>query len=135
MGCCESKEPEGYDPTKDDGEKPAVRTESLKDPIKRFEKSVPFYRVHVVKYTNALFDLNQEKFPISEMAKFLDTAAWVDQLGEGQPSYKVLMSLPECGDGMVDLISAVVLGLLWCEGGLKDKAEIVFRLLNPPGQQ
>jgi hypothetical protein len=45
------------------------------------------------------------------------------------------MSLPECGDGMVDLNSAIILGLLWCEGSYLDKAEIVFKLLNPPGQQ
>ena len=69
------------------------------------------------------------------MARCLDTGCWVDQFEAGQPAYKVLMSLPECGDGQVDLNSAIILGLLWCEGGFKDKAEIIFKLLNPPGQQ
>lgn len=45
------------------------------------------------------------------------------------------MRLPECGDGQVEKNSIIALGLLWCEGSLKDKAEVVFKLLNPPGQQ
>jgi hypothetical protein len=77
MGCCESKEV-AYDPLKDGGEKPAVRHEEIKNPLLRFEKSVPFYRLHVVTYTQKLFDLDSEKFPISSLEKVLDTASWVD---------------------------------------------------------
>jgi len=135
MGCgCSKEEDATYNENKDGGEKPAVETDSIKDPLQRFAKSVPFYRMHAIKFTNICFDLNQEKFPITELAAQLNTPSWVEQFESGQPSYKLIMNLPDCSDGQVEINSIVILGLLWCEGSQKDKAEVIFKLLNPPGQ-
>ena len=56
MGCDCSKE-EVYNETKDSGEKPAVEVDSIKDPLKRFTKSIPLYRTHAIKFTNICLDL------------------------------------------------------------------------------
>jgi hypothetical protein len=45
-----------------------------------------------------------------------------------------LNSLPGSGEGNVDKISLLALGLLWCDGNIKDKTDVLFGIINPPGQ-
>lgn len=65
MGCDCSKEEATYNEKTDGGEKPAVEIDTIKDPLKRFTKSIPLYRMHCIKFTNICFDMGDDKFPIS----------------------------------------------------------------------
>jgi len=64
----------------------------------------------------------------------LSTPAWAGKFGEGTDLNKMLDTLPNSGNGVVDKVSILALGLLWCDGGLKDKCDVLMGIINPPGQ-
>ena len=71
---------------------------------------------------------------ITELAAALNTPAWAGKFGEGTDLNKMLESLPNSGSGSVDRTSLMALGLLWCDGGVKDKCDVLVGIINPPGQ-
>ena len=72
--------------------------------------------------------------PITELAASLSTPAWAGKFGEGTDLNKMLESLPNSSNGNIDKISLMALGLLWCDGGIKDKCDVLVGIINPPGQ-
>ena len=71
---------------------------------------------------------------ITELAAALSTPAWAGKFGEGTDLNKLLESLPNSANGNVDRTSIMALGLLWCDGGVKDKCDVLAGIINPPGQ-
>ena len=131
MGCNCSKD-EKYDPSKGDSKE--IDASSITDPHQKVEKSYPFYRMHVKAFEDKVNSIGKDNIPIEELAAALSTSAWAGKFGEGQPLNALLESLPNSGSGLVDKISLQALGLLWCDGGVKDKTEVLFGIINPVGQ-
>jgi len=90
--------------------------------------------MHVKGFEEKLDSIEKDTIPITELAAALNTTAWAGKFGEGTDLNKLLESLPNSGGGNVDKLSLVALGLLWCDGGIKDKTEVLFGIINPPGQ-
>ena len=78
--------------------------------------------------------INKDTISITELAAALSTPAWAGKFGEGSDLNKLLESLPNSSNGNVDRISLMALGLLWCDGGIKDKCDVLVGIINPPGQ-
>ena len=53
---------------------------------------------------------------------------------EGAPLYNLLVSLPMCSKEEMYINSVQCLGILWCTGDAREKADAIFQTVNPPGQ-
>ena len=60
------------------------------------------------------------------------TPAWKGKFEPGSSLCKLLEALPESSEGEINTESLIILGCLWCEGSLADKADILIKLANPP---
>ena len=130
MGCDCSKD-EGYNPGA--GDKIEDNPSNYKDPQQRLEKSFPFYRVHIMAFYEKVMSIGKDKFTIMELSGALNTEAWAGKFGPGTDLNKLLNSLPNCGNDDLDKCNLLCLGLLWCDGGAKDKTEVLLGMCNPPG--
>jgi hypothetical protein len=63
-----------------------------------------------------VFAINQEKFSIEDLSNNLTDDMW-----DNFDVYKLLMNLPDQEEGLIDIYSMIVLGLLWCEGDVREK--------------
>tara|TARA_B110000285_G_scaffold198546_1_gene231072 strand:- start:342 stop:551 length:210 start_codon:yes stop_codon:yes gene_type:complete len=63
-----------------------------------------------------VFSINQEKFSIEDLSNNLTDDMW-----DNFDVYKLLMNLPDHEEGLIDIYSMIVLGLLWCEGDVRQK--------------
>ena len=90
--------------------------------------------MHVKAFEEKIDTIDKDRIPIAELAMALNTTAWAGQFGEGKDLNKLLNSLPESGNDEICKISLKALGLLWCDGSIKDKTEVLFGIINPPNQ-
>ena len=89
-----------------------------KDPLVRFEKSFPFYRTHIVAFTEKIYKFGKTNFEMGMLASAFNTPAWEGQFEKGSPVHDLIVSLPECGNGTVNINSIGLLGILWCAGDI-----------------
>jgi len=94
----------------------------------------PFYRMHITTFLNKINSMGRDEFEISLLGKMFDTPAWHGLFEEGTDLYNLLIALPDSENGSVKVGPLSLLALLWCRGEYKDKAEVLFQQLNPPGQ-
>lgn len=106
----------------------------ITDPLIKLEKSYPFYRMHITTFLNKINSMGKDEIEIDLLGKMFDTPAWEGKFAQGQELHTLLMSLPESSEGTVKVGPLSLLALLWCRGEFKDKAEVLFQQLNPPGQ-
>jgi hypothetical protein len=71
---------------------------------------------------------------LSTLAGSFDSPAWAGQWNEGTELHNLLKSLPGCNDETINANSLIMLAYLWCQGSYQDKADCLFSLLNPPGE-
>ena len=130
MGCNCTKSPSRGGQT----EVPAMNLKKIKDSFVRFEKSFPFYRMHIHNFRSQIINLGKNKVSIEELSNRFEGAMWRDHLKEGSELEGLLKTLPGCKDGLIDVQSILILGLLWCGGDNEEKALALFELVNPVGQ-
>ena len=53
-----------------------VRSDTIKDPLQRFEKSFPFYRTHVCAFIDKINEFGKEDFEYTHLASKFDSEAW-----------------------------------------------------------
>ena len=90
--------------------------------------------MHAKAFEEKVHSIDKDLISITELAAALNTPAWAGKFGEGSDLNKLLESLPGSSAGNVDKISLLALGLLWCDGSTKDKTDVLFHIINPPGQ-
>ena len=90
--------------------------------------------MHIKAFEEKLDQIGKDSIPITELAAALSTEAWAGKFGEGSALNELLLSLPNSGNGSVDNTSLRSLGLLWCDGSVKDKTSALCSIINPPGQ-
>ena len=52
------------------------------------------------------------------LANAFNTPAWEGKFEKGEPLYELITSLPECGNGTINITSIGLLGILWCAGDI-----------------
>ena len=53
-----------------------VRCDTIKDPLLRFEKSFPFYRIHVCAFIAKINEFGKETIEYSHLKTRFDSEAW-----------------------------------------------------------
>ena len=107
-------------------EKPAMNIAKLKDPFVKFEKSFPFYRMHIENFRTQIYSFGKDMISIEDLQNRFSGAIWKNQFDEGSELNLLLRALPGSVDDSVDINSIIVLGLIWCTGDYEDKAEALF---------
>ena len=74
IGCV--KGPKRYDPTKDAGDLAAINEQSIKDPLKRFEKSFPLYRMHIKAFIEKIQHCAKQDFEYALLDHHFDSDVW-----------------------------------------------------------
>ena len=129
MGCNCSK-----GASKASQEIPPINMQKITDPFVKFEKSFPFYRMHIENYNKQIYSFGKDTVKIEELKNRFDGAIWRDQFDEGSELNQLLRELPGSSDDEVSTSSLLMLGVIWCGGDFADKGNAMFQLLNPPGQ-
>ena len=60
------------------------------------------------------------------LANAFNTPAWEGKFEKGEPLYELITSLPECGNGTINITSIGLLGILWCADDIQDKSDALF---------
>jgi hypothetical protein len=126
--------PKRFDPLKDTGDLKLMRAETIKDPLIRFEKSFPFYRMHCRAFINKINEFGKADFDYKLLGHSFDSEAWEGQFKEGTELYKLIKTIPKCEGDSVNTEALSLLAILWCGGSVGDKAEAFYQLIQPPGQ-
>jgi hypothetical protein len=92
------------------------RFSAIQDKIVSFQERFPFHQVNIENYLQLVFSINQEKFSIEDLSNNLTDDMW-----DNFDVYKLLMNLPDHEEGLIDIYSMIVIGLLWCEGDVRQK--------------
>jgi hypothetical protein len=121
MGCNCSKGPSSA--TKD---APPMNLQKISDPFVKYEKSFPFYRMHIENFRSQIYSFGKDKIKIFELKNRFDGAMWRDQFEEGSELNQLLRALPGSVDDTIDINSILILGLLWCSGDYEEKGEALF---------
>ena len=95
MGGCQCQKSTAYDPKRDAGDGPEIDISKITDPLTRFEKSFPFYRMHITTFLNKINSMGRDEFEIALLAKMFDTPAWEGCFDEGSELHELLEKLPE----------------------------------------
>ena len=114
-------------------ETPPVNLSKISDPFVKFEKSFPFYRMHIENFRQQIYNLGKDEIRIEDLKNRFEGAIWKDHFNEDSELTQLLKALPDSNEDMVNINSILILGLLWCSGDYDDKSEAFFQLLNPPG--
>ena len=69
---------------------------------------------------------------IKSLESSFNTPAWAGVFDVGSDMYNLLESLPDSGDGQVDVTSLSLLAIIWCQGDTVDKCDALFQQVNPP---
>jgi len=93
-----------------------VKTTSIRDPLVRFEKSFPFYRMNCCAFINKINEFGKLEFDYVLLENSFDSDAWVGQFKEGTPLYKLIKSIPGCEKDTVNRENLSILAILWCSG-------------------
>ena len=83
MAGCNCNKEARYDPTKDRGDLKEINLATIKDPLVKFEKSFPFYRMHIGRFLEKVNSYGKDTVEISLLASTFDTPAWKGQFDEG----------------------------------------------------
>ena len=137
MGCnCNKSSSAKFNPATDSGDLPELSLMKMKSmqPLARFEKEFPFYRSHIVAFKDKLFSSGKDEVDLKWLNQTFDTPAWNGQFLKGSKLYKLLKSLPGQEGESFSVNTLLLLGILWCQGDVSDKAQAFFEQLNPPGQ-
>ena len=70
---------------------------------------------------------------MDDMKSKFSSEAFQGMFEEGKPLYNLLISLPMCSKDSMYINSVQCLGILWCTGDAREKADAVFQAVNPPG--
>lgn len=103
-----------------------MNLQKISDPFVKFEKSFPFYRMHVENYRAQIYSFGKDNIKISELKNRFEGGMWRDQFDEGSELNQLLRALPESEDDTIDINSLLILGLIWCSGDYEEKAEALF---------
>ena len=122
--------------TGDDGDIPRIDQAQLNKMTKeqRWSYNYPFYRIHTDKLHEILNSFSKLDLTFQEISQKLTTPAWRNQFEEGQATHGLLSKLPGCSDTNVSYNAFMGCTVLFSEGTLKDKAEALFQMVNPPGE-
>jgi len=133
-GCkCVKKGGSTYDPSAA-GDLPSMDMSKVKDPLVKFEKDFPFYRLHIMKFLFKINGFGRDEIDFSQLKTTFDTPAFQGHFDEGSILHGLIASLPNCSETSVNVKSLSQLAILWCAGSFNDKCEVFFQQLNPPGQ-
>ena len=102
-----------------------------------YQREFYFHHVNILKFAALLQEHGENEMLVPEFVETMKPHVDLsNQLkDENQPLYQLLMSLPECRFGTLKIRSVVVLALLWCHGSLREKADALFQLVNPPKKE
>ena len=76
MGSCCSKEPPAYDPKVVYKDQKEINIDKIKDPMMKFEKQFPYYRMHITPFSDRVFSINKPKVSEEELQKKFRSEAW-----------------------------------------------------------
>uniref|UniRef100_A0A7S3CSH0 Uncharacterized protein n=1 Tax=Strombidium rassoulzadegani TaxID=1082188 RepID=A0A7S3CSH0_9SPIT len=140
MGCKMCTQSRGL-PQKDGGDLPVANLANIRDPLERFEKDFPFYRMEIAGFRQIIYSFGRDKFSIRDLAQRLPAQLWQSQLQPNSKLVRLLMELPgsepceqDSLETLIDTNNFLLLAFIWCGGSLEDKGEALFQCLNPPGQ-
>jgi len=100
--------------------------------------SLPFANTSVTKFNKAVVAIGKTKFTVDQMAASFSSRngfeEWEknDHWREGSDLINLLSNyLPNKKEGKLDKLSVQCLGLLWCKGDRREKAHVLFQIINP----
>lgn len=102
--------------------------------MEKFEKRFPFYRMHITPFSDRIFSINKPRVSEDELQKKFRSEAWKGVYESGTELSNLLTCLPKCVGGSLDTVSVILLGILWCAGTIKEKAEVLIKLVLKPNQ-
>ena len=123
---------------------PAVDFSGIRDPVAKFEASLPFNRTLVAVLLKKTDDAEQECgekgfVTLEVLSKHLDTPAWRDLGDPSSNLTKVLLSSAfknsskGQGDDQIDAVWLKVFGLIHCSGKPIDKTNAFYEILQDGG--
>ena len=75
------------------------------DPLEKYEKGFPFYRMHINAYIQKLNKLGKNKMSFEDLENTFETPSWEGHFQEGKDTRKMLASMPGCTDDEIDVVS------------------------------
>lgn len=127
----------GRAPQADGGEYPVVDLNEIKDQYEKWEKSFPFYRMHVQTMSEKIGDIGKGAAPFEPNDlgyQMTGYKLWNGLFKQNTKLWKLITKLPNCDEKSISYTSMMCLSLLWCGGDDSEKAQALISIVNPPGE-